>query len=97
MAMERSPLFSSPKAFRRQYQRAKLSSSCQLVVQTVSTKLSAVSLCYSVVGQLSSASAKSVRTCRVVTKVFSSLAARHSREADAVQKYATYIVPQCLE
>src|SRR6266550_3474665 len=97
MAMERSPLFSSSKAFRRQYQRAKLSSSCQLDEQTDSTKLSAVSLCYSVVGQLSSASAKSNRVYRVVTKAFSSLAGRDPREADEIQEYATRIVPQCLE
>src|SRR5438093_12438631 len=97
MAMERSPLFSSSKAFRRQYQRAKLSSSCQLDEQTDSTKLSAVSLCYSIVGQLPSPSAKSNRVCRVVTKAFSSWAGRDPRQADEIQGYATHIGPLCLE
>src|SRR5882724_8339075 len=97
MAMERSPLCSSSKAFRRQYQGAKLSSSCQLDEQTDSTKLSAVSLCYSVVGQLSSASEKSNRVYRIVTKAFSSLAGRDPREADEVQECSTYIVSQCME
>jgi hypothetical protein len=97
MAMERSPLSSSSKVSRRQYQRAKLSASCQLNEQTDSTKLSAVSLCYSVVGQLSPASAKSNRVCRVVTKAFSSLAGRDTHEADEIQEYASHIVRQCVE
>src|SRR5580765_205083 len=97
MAMERSSLFSSSKAFRPQYQRAKLWSSCQFDEQTDSAKLSAVSLCYSVVGQLSSASAKSNCVCRVVTKAFSSLAGRDPGEADEGQEYASHIVPQCVE
>src|SRR6476646_5335934 len=97
MAMERSPLSPSSKAFRPQYQRAKLSASCQLDDQTDSTKLPAISLCYSVLGQLSSASAKSNRICRVVTKAFSSLAGRDTGEADEVQDYASDIVRQCVE
>jgi len=49
------------------------------------------------VGQLSSASAKSNRVYRIVTKAFSSLAGREPREADEVQEYSTHIVPQCVE
>jgi hypothetical protein len=97
MAMERSSLFPSSKGFKRQYQRAKLSASCQLDDQTDSTKLSAVSLCYSVLGQLSPASAKSNRVYRIVTKAFSSLAGQDPREADEIQEYSTHIVPQCVE
>src|SRR5882724_7576356 len=97
MAMERSPLFSSSKTFRRQYQRAKLPSPCQRDEQTDSTKLSTVSLCYSVVGQLSPSSAKSNRVYRVVTKAFSSVAGRHPRQVDEIQEYSTYIVSQCME
>jgi hypothetical protein len=93
MAMERSPLFSSSKASIRQYQRAKLSSSCQLHEQADSTRLSAVSLCYSVVGQLSSASAKSNRVYRVVTQAFPSMAGRDACKTDEVSEQATYIVP----
>src|SRR4051794_40255927 len=97
MALERSPLFSSSKAFRRQYQRAKLSSSCQLYEHTDSTKLFAVSVCYSLVGQLSSASAKSNRVCRVFTKAFPALGRQNPREADEVQEYASHIVSECVE
>jgi hypothetical protein len=48
-------------------------------------------------GQLSSASAKSNRVYRVVTKAFSSLAGRDARQADEVQEHATHIVPQRVE
>jgi hypothetical protein len=93
MAMERSSFFSSPKNLRQQYQRAKLSSSCQLHEQTDSTRLSAVSLCYSVVGQLSSASAKSNRVYRIVTEAFPSMAGRDACKTGEVSEQATHIVP----
>src|SRR4051812_21694166 len=97
MAMERSSLFASSKAFGQQHQRAKLSAPCQLDEPTDSTKLPAISLCDSFVGQLSPPSAKSNRVCRVVSEAFPSLGDRGPRKTDEVQEYATHIIRQCVE
>jgi hypothetical protein len=48
-------------------------------------------------GQLSSSSAQSDRVCGVVTKALSSLGGRESREADEIQRFASDIVPECVE
>ncbi len=59
---------------------------CQLDEQTDSTRLSAVSLCYAVVGQLSSAPARSNVVYRVVTKALSSMGRRQAGQPGEIQR-----------
>ena len=70
---------------------------CQLDEQTDSTRLSAVSLCYAVVGQLSSAPERSNVVYRIVTKALSSMGRRQAGQPGEIREHSTYIVCQCVE